>query len=71
MVHSCIPAVWGLGKLDIFPLDVKRIILMKVREALNRKNTHNRLMVEAFMPLNVELKGLVVAIDVEGSPAIQ
>ena len=28
-------------------------------------------MVEAFMPLNVRLKGLVVAIDVEGSPVIQ
>ena len=28
-------------------------------------------MVEAFMPLNVELKGLIVVIDVEGSPAIQ
>ena len=28
-------------------------------------------MVEAFMPLNVELKGLVVVIDVEGLPVIQ
>ena len=28
-------------------------------------------MVEAFMLLNVELKGLVAVIDVEGSPAIQ
>ena len=28
-------------------------------------------MVEAFMPLKVGLKGLVVAIDVEDSPVIQ
>ena len=37
MVRSCIPAVWGLGKLDIFPLNVKHIILMKVREAFEQK----------------------------------
>ena len=37
MVRSCIPAVWCLGKLDIFPLDVKRIILMKIREAFEQK----------------------------------
>ena len=37
MVRSCIPVVWGLGKLDIFPLDVKRIILMKVREAFEKE----------------------------------
>ena len=37
MVRSCIPAVWGLKKLDIFPLDVKRIILIKVREAFEQE----------------------------------
>ena len=37
MVRSCIPAVWGLEKLDIFPLNVKRIILMKVRETFEQK----------------------------------
>ena len=37
MVRSCIPAVWGLGKLDIFSLDVKRIILMKVKETFEQK----------------------------------
>ena len=37
MVPSCIPVVWGLEKLDIFPLDVKRIILMKVRETFEQK----------------------------------
>ena len=37
MVCSCIPTVWSLGKLDIFPLDVKRIILMKVRETFEQE----------------------------------
>ena len=37
MVRSCIPAVWCLRKLDIFPLDVKRIILMKIREAFEQE----------------------------------
>ena len=37
MVRSCIPVVWDLGKLDIFSLDVKRIILMKVREAFEKE----------------------------------
>ena len=37
MVRSCIPAVWCLGKLDIFSLDVKRIILMKVRETFEQE----------------------------------
>ena len=37
MVRSCIQEVWALGKLDIFPLDVKRIILMKIREAFERE----------------------------------
>ena len=71
MVRSCIPAVWCLRKLDIFPLDVKRIILMKVREAFEQEKQSLPFNVEAFMPLNVELKGLAVVIDVEGSPVIQ
>ena len=37
MIRSCIPAVWGLGKLDIFSLDVKRIILMKVTETFEHE----------------------------------
>ena len=74
MVQSCIPTIWGLGKLDIFPLDVKRIILMKVKEAFEQERRIKNcclLMVVAFMPLNVELKRLAVVIDVEDSPVIQ
>ena len=37
MVRSYISAIWGLEKLDIFSLDVKHIILMKVREAFEQK----------------------------------
>ena len=37
MVRSCVPAVWGLGQLDIFSLDVKRIILMKIKEAFKQE----------------------------------
>ena len=37
MVRSCTLAVWGLEKFDIFPLDVKHIILMKVREAFEQE----------------------------------
>ena len=37
MVRSCIPTVLGLEKLDIFSLDVKRIMLMKVKEAFEQE----------------------------------
>ena len=74
MVRSCVQAIWCVKQLNL-PLDVKVIILMKVREAfeqeMKEKNNRCRLMVVVFMLLNVELKGLVVAIDVEDSPVIQ
>ena len=52
MIRSCIPAVWGLSKLDIFPLDVKRIILMKVREAFEQKKQSLLFNGRSFMPFD-------------------
>ena len=71
MVRSCILAVWCLGKLDIFSLDVKRIILMKVREAFEQEKQSLPFNGRSLYAIKRRAKGLVVVIDVEGSPAIQ
>ena len=71
MVRSCIPAVWCLGKLDIFPLDVKRIILMKVIEAFEHEKQSLPFNDRSLYAIKCRAKCLVVVIDVEGSPVIQ
>ena len=56
MARLCIPTVWGLKKLDIFSLDVKRIILMKVREAFEQEKCKDLESSKQVLNMNLEFK---------------